>query len=111
VTITIVSFALSGLAILTMLICVIRGIMFYRSIAGGAIKRRVAILVALLLFFFLGYIASPFFYLIEKMEYTSIIVYLVFFFGALFVLLSIDTMYAVLKFFAVVGRDREKRKQ
>ena len=108
-TITIVSFALSGLAILTMLICVIRGIMFYRRIAGGAIKRRAAILVALLLFFFLGYIASPFFYLIEKMEYTSLIVYLVFFFGALFVLLSIDTMYAILKFFAVVDRGNEKR--
>ena len=105
-TITVVSFAISGLAILTMLICVIRGIMFYRRIAGGAIKRRVAIL---LVFFFLGYIASPFFYLLEKMEYTSLIVYLVFFFGALFVLLSIDTMYAVLKFFAVVGRDNEER--
>ena len=109
VTIKIVSFAISGLAILTMLICVIRGIMFYRRIAGGAIKRRVAILVALLVFFFLGYIASPFFYLLEKIEYTSLIVYLVFFFGALFVLLSIDTMYAVLKFFAVVGRDNEGR--
>ena len=104
-----VSFVISGFAILTMLICVIRGITFYRRIAGGKLKRRVAILVALLLFFFLGYIASPFFYLLEKMEYTSLIVYLVFFFGALFVLLSIDTMHAILKFFAVVGRDKEKR--
>ena len=108
-TIKIVSFALSGLAILTMLICVIRGVLFYRSIAGGEIKRRVAILVALLVFFFLGYIASPFLYLLEKMEYTSLIVYLVFLFGALFVLLSIDTMNAVLRFFTVVGRDKEKR--
>jgi hypothetical protein len=108
-TIKLVSFAISGLAILTMLICVIRGIMFYRRIAGGKIKRRVAILVALLLFFFLGYIASPFFYLLEKMEYTPLIVYLVFFFGALFVLLSIDTMDTVLKFFAVVGRDKKKQ--
>jgi hypothetical protein len=64
--------------------------------------------VVLLVFFFLGYIASPFFYLLEKMEYTSLIVYLVFLFGALFVLLSIDTMNAVLRFFTVVGRDKEK---
>ena len=108
VTIKLVSFLISGLAILTMLTCVIRGIAFYRRIPGGKIKRRVAILVALLLFFFLGYIASPFFYLFEKIEYTSLIVYLVFFFGALFVLLSIDTMYAILKFFAVVSRGSEK---
>jgi hypothetical protein len=107
IDIKLLSFVISGLAIITMLICVIRGIIFYRRITGGKIKRRVAILVALLLFFFVGYIASPFFYLLEKMEYTSLIVYLVFFFGALFVLLSIDTMNAILKFFAVVDRDRK----
>lgn len=101
------NFAISGLAILTMLICVIRGIMFHRRISGGKIKRRVAVLVALLVFFFVGYIVSPFLYLIEQFEYTTLIVYLVFLFGALFVLLSLDTMNAVLRFFGIVDAKKE----
>jgi hypothetical protein len=96
------NFAISGLAILTMLICVIRGIMFHRRISGGKIKRRVSVLVGLLIFFFLGYTVSPFLYLIEQFEYTTLIVYLVFLFGALFVLLSLDTMNSVLRFFGII---------
>jgi hypothetical protein len=100
------NFAVSGLAILTMLICVIRGLTFYRRISGGELKGRVRILVVLLVFFLAGYIVSPFFYLLEQFEYTTLIVYLVFFFGALFVLLSLDTMNSVLRFFNVIDRKK-----
>jgi RsiW-degrading membrane proteinase PrsW (M82 family) len=93
-----INFAVSGLAILTMLLCVIRGGAFYRRVAGGEIKRRAAVLLALLIFFFIGYVASPFFYLLEQFEYTKLVVYLVFLFGALFVLLSLNTINAVLKY-------------
>ena len=83
--------------------------MFYRRIAGGELKGRVAVLVGLLVFFFVGYIVSPFLYLLEEFEYTTLIVYLVFLFGAIFVLLTLDTMNAVLKFFGIIGRNKGKK--
>lgn len=98
------NYAVSGLAILTMLLCVIQGAAFFRRVPGGRLKRRAGILLALLAFFFLGYIASPFLYLLEHFEYTTLVVYLVFFFGALFVMLALNTILVVLKFFGVVEK-------
>ena len=97
-----VNYAVSGLAIVTMLLCVILGFAFFRRVPGGRLKRRAAVLLGLLVFFFMGYVASPFLYLLERFEYTTLVVYLVFLFGALFVMLSLNTIIVVLKFFGVV---------
>ncbi|UCE27792.1 MAG: hypothetical protein JSW52_03300 [Candidatus Coatesbacteria bacterium] len=97
----IVNYFVAGLAILTMGACVIRCFTLLSKVPGGVIRKRIGFLLALLVFFFFGYLASPFFYFLERFEYTTLVVYLVFFFGAVFVLISIGTIGALLRYIGV----------
>lgn len=97
----IVNYGIAALAIITMFACIVKCYGLLSRVPGGVVKRRIKTLCGLLVFFFLGYLASPLFYLIERFEYTTSIVYSIFFFGAVFVLISIGTIGSLLQFIGV----------
>lgn len=87
---------LAGLAIITMAICIIKLFQLKGVLPGGKIKSRLTVLLSLLVFFFLGYMLSPFFQYIENIEISTFLVFAVFFFGAVFVLIVVSTLKKVL---------------
>ena len=101
----IVNLVIAGLSIITMGTCIFLLMKLRKKLTGGIIKKRMTMLFGLLIFFFFGYLGSPLFKYIEGFEYTTLLVYLVFLFGAIFVLITIDTLGTVLKLSGVITKD------
>ncbi len=94
-------FAIAVLAIIAMGTCIVMCIRLLAKVPGGVVKKRLTLFLVLLVFFFLGYLASPFFYFLQQFEYLLLLVYLIFFFGAIFVMITIGTFVTILRFIGV----------
>jgi len=96
-----IGFAIAGLAIIAMGICIFMCIRLLGKVPGGVVKKRLTIFLVLVIFFFVGYLVSPFFYFLQQFEYLLLLVYLIFFFGALFVMITIGTFGTILQFIGI----------
>ena len=102
----IINLVIAVLSIITMGVCIVLLMKLRKKLSGGIIKKRMTLLFGLLVFFFFGYLLSPLFSYIEQFEYTTLLVYLVFLFGAVFVLVTIDTLGTVLKLSGIISKDK-----
>lgn len=88
----IISFA----AILVMIYCLIQVFSLKGKVPGGVIGKRWDFLVALVILFSIGYLATPFFGALPA-ELMRIIASLIFFFGAIYVLITVRLIYRIIQ--------------
>ncbi len=85
-----VSYALAFLAITAMVINVIQAFRLRRDLIGGEIRSRWSLLTNFILIFLFGYILSPLLLIFSvPVEYMGAVVFLIFLFGAIFILIVI----------------------
>ena len=81
-----VSYGLSFLGILVMVVNVVLAFRLQRVLIGGEIRSRWGLLTNFILVFLLGYILSPLLLVFSvPVEYMGAVVFLIFLFGAIFV--------------------------
>ncbi len=83
-------------AVVVMLYCLWSVIAQKKNIPGGKIGAKWNILTGLVVFFSLGYLAMPFFSEISP-EVLRLIISVVFFFGAVYVLITINLLRSIIK--------------
>ncbi len=88
----IISFA----AILVMIFCLIQVYTLKAKIPGGVIGKRWNFLVMLVMMFSVGYLATPFFGALPA-ELMRFIAALIFFFGAIYVLITVKLIYHIIQ--------------
>lgn len=88
----IISFA----AILVMIFCLIQVFTLKTKIPGGIIGKRWNFLVMLVIMFTVGYLATPFFGALPQ-EFMRLIAALIFFFGAIYVNITVKLIYQIIK--------------
>lgn len=88
----IISFA----AILVMIFCLIQVYTLKTKIPGGVIGKRWNFLVMLVMMFSVGYLATPFFGALPA-ELMRFIAALIFFFGAIYVLITVKLIYHIIQ--------------
>lgn len=92
-----ISYAVSFAAIVTMVINVVLAVRLRRAMIGGVIRSRWGMLTNLIIIFLLGYILSPLLLVFQlPIEYMSLLVFLVFLFGAVFVAVVIRILHDTL---------------
>ncbi len=82
-------------AILVMLYCLWTVISLGRSIPGGVVGKQWRILTVLVVVFTLGYFVTPFFSRLP-VELINLIVAAIFFFGAIYVLITIRLIHRII---------------
>lgn len=82
-------------AILIMIYCLIQVYTLKAKIPGGVIGTRWNFLVYLVILFNIGYLATPFFGALEA-ELMRVIASLIFFFGAIYVLITVKLIYQII---------------
>ncbi len=85
----------SVLAIFIMFIALWNAIDFKSSIPAGSVGKTWNIITALVAFFFVGFLTTPFFVLLTQ-EQKDLIVAFIFFFGAVYVLITLRLMYKII---------------
>ena len=103
-TFTIIYMILALFAILIMGYCIYLGVVLFGEIKGGIVKKRIQILTVLLVFFFLGYLGMSLMQLFGGFEFSTMLVYLIFFFGAIFVYIAINTIKSILKVSGIIQK-------
>ena len=83
-------------AILVMLYCLWSVFSLGKSIPGGVVGKQWRILSALVLLFTIGYFVTPFFSRLP-VELINLIVAAIFFFGAVYVLITIRLIYRIIE--------------
>ncbi|MEJ2011382.1 MAG: hypothetical protein P8X64_04040 [Anaerolineales bacterium] len=92
-----ISYAVSFAAIVTMVINVVLAVRLRRAMIGGVIRSRWGMLTNLIIIFLLGYILSPLLLVFQlPIEYMSLLAFLVFLFGAVFVAVVIRILHDTL---------------
>ncbi len=86
---------ISGLAIVTMFIALWKAIDYKSSVPGGVVGRTWNLITTLVAFFFIGYLTTPFFVLLTQ-EFKDLIVAFIFFFGAIYVLITIRLVHKII---------------
>jgi hypothetical protein len=86
--------ALCIAAILIMLYALYKVMSLRRRIPGGVVKSTWNVLSALIVIFALGYLSTPFFPMLPQ-EVKDLLVGVIFFFGAIFVVIVINLFYKV----------------
>lgn len=89
------SMIISFAAILVMLFCLQQVISLRSTIPGGIIGKQWSFLVGLVMLFTIGYMATPFFGAIPE-DLLRLIVSLIFFFGAIYVVITVKLIYRVI---------------
>lgn len=85
-----VSYALAFLAITAMVVNVVQAFRLRRALIGGEIRSRWNLLTNFILIFLFGYILSPLLLVFSvPVEYMGAVVFLIFLFGAIFILIVI----------------------
>ena len=85
----------SGLAIITMLIAVVKAYEYKKSIPGGEVGRAWNVLSSLATFFLIGYLTAPFFIVLSQ-EAKDLIVAFIFLFGAVYVLITLWLVHRII---------------
>jgi hypothetical protein len=86
---------ISGLAIVTMFIALWQAIDYKSSVPGGVVGKTWNLITTLVAFLFIGYINTPFFVLLTQ-EFKDLIVAFIFFFGAIYVLITIRLVHKII---------------
>lgn len=84
----------SGIAIMIMAVAVWKAFEYKSAMPVGEVKRTWRLLIALIILFFLGYIILPFFVLIPDSAKDTIVAFL-FFFGAVYVLVTLNLIVRI----------------
>jgi len=82
-------------AIVVMLYCLWTTIHLKKNIPGGVVGKKWNIMSALVVMFTLGYFTTPFFTAIPE-DILRFIVSLIFFFGAVYVLITVKLIYTII---------------
>ena len=92
-----ISYGLSFIAIITMVINVFLAVRLRRAMIGGEIRSRWGMLTNLIIVFLVGYILSPLLLVFQlPVVYMGFVVFLVFLFGAVFVAVVIRILHDTL---------------
>lgn len=86
---------ISGIAIVIMFIALWKAIYYKSSVPGGAVGKTWNLITTLVAFFFIGYLTTPFFVMLTQ-EQKDLIVAFIFFFGAIYVLLTIRLVHRII---------------
>ncbi len=86
---------ISGLAIIVMFIALWKAVDYKGSVPGGVVGKTWNIITALVAFFFIGYLTTPFFVLLNQAA-KDLIVAFIFFFGAIYVLISLRLVHRII---------------
>lgn len=86
---------ISGLGIITMLFALLNVIEYRKCIPGVNACKVWNNIIALIAFFFIIYLTFPFFVLLSQ-QTKDVIVALIFFFGAVYVLINIRLVYRII---------------
>ena len=81
-------------AIIIMLYALYKVMTLRKKIPGGVVKSTWNVLAALIVLFALGYLCTPFFPMLPQ-ELKDLLVGVIFFFGAIFVVVVINLFYKV----------------
>ena len=85
---------ISGLAIITMLLAVVKAYEYNKSIPGGEVGRAWNVLLSLVAFFLMGYLTIPFFIVLSQ-EIKELIVAFIFLLGAVYVLITLWLVHRI----------------
>jgi hypothetical protein len=91
-----INFAVSLFSILIMSYSIYIALKLVSLLKGGIVKKRLVYLTSLLFIFLLGYLFTFTFLIFGDNGSAGIIIYLIFFFGAVFVSISISTIKSIL---------------
>ena len=98
-----VSYGLSFLGILVMVVNVVLAFRLQRVLIGGEIRSRWGLLTNFILVFLVGYILSPLLLVFSvPVEYMGAVVFLIFLFGAIFVFIVIRIIRETLSVLGVL---------
>jgi hypothetical protein len=86
--------ALSVSAIIVMLYALYSVMVLRKKMPGGVVKKNWDVLAALIVLFTVGYLSTPFFPMLPQ-ALKDILVGVIFFFGAIFVVIVIKLFYRV----------------
>ena len=85
-----VSYVLAAIAILLMVVNVVMAFRLRNALIGGEIRSRWSLLTNFILIFLFGYVLSPLLLVFSvPVEYMGAVVFLIFTFGAIFILIVI----------------------
>lgn len=90
------NFFISVVSVLLMFYCFYLVVSLKQMIPGGMVGKRWNFLVLLVTFFTIGYLTTPFFSVIPE-NLLRLIVSLIFFFGAIYVIITVKLIYNVIK--------------
>ncbi len=98
-----VSYVLAAIAILLMVVNVVMAFRLRSALIGGEIRSRWSLLTNFILVFVFGYILSPLLLVFSvPVEYMGAVVFLIFLFGAIFVLIVIRILRETLALMGVL---------
>ena len=86
---------ISGLAIITMLLAVVKAYEYSKSIPEGEVGRAWNALLSLVTFFLIGYLTTPFFIVLSQ-EIKDLIVAFIFLLGAVYVLITLWLVHRII---------------
>lgn len=90
--ITVISIA----AIFVMLYCLYLVVSLKKSVPGGMVGNRWNFLMFLVVLFTIGYLSAPFFGMLPE-KILRLIVAFIFFFGAVYVVITVKLIYRIIK--------------
>jgi hypothetical protein len=88
--------AINIAAIVVMLVCLATVYKLRANIPGGVVGRQWGILTTLVTLFTLGYFVTPFFTSLPA-DIINLVVALIFFFGAVYVLITVRLIYRIIE--------------
>lgn len=91
-----VSTWISIAAILGMLYCLFLVITLGKNVPGGVVGKQWKFLTFLVVLFTIGYLITPFFGLLPA-QLVSMVVSLIFFFGAIYVVITVKLIYRIIE--------------
>lgn len=91
-----VSTWISIAAIFVMLYCLFLVITLGKNVPGGVVGKQWKFLTFLVVLFTIGYLVTPFFGLLPT-QLVSVMVSLIFFFGAIYVVITVRLIYRIIE--------------
>ena len=91
-----ITLVVSLAAILIMMYCLYLVTSLKRSVPGGMVGKKWKFLMLLVVLFTIGYLATPFFGMIPE-KLLRLIVSCIFFFGALYVVLTVKLIHRIIQ--------------
>ncbi|MCG6933527.1 MAG: hypothetical protein LJE57_07800 [Gallionella sp.] len=91
-----ISTGISIAAILVMFYCLFLVLKLGKQVPGGVVGKNWKFLTFLVVLFTLGYLTTPFFSMLPA-EIVSVMVSLIFFFGAVYVVITVKLIYRIIE--------------